>query len=579
MVKGMLKMKKIIAVSLLTASFCITAKAAENNNLLQCSVDIKNDIVTVTGDFLAVNSNADCNVLILNPGYSAEDLPDAAFKGIQKQAEVKLNDKGILEMKFPVNEQDISQSGFCMVYVRLQNASELAEEVLESSFFYATDTDIEKAIRDLNKCRALTDAEVETKIEQYKNILSYSFMPYEAIDKTALAKALKESTTPQFSETDFSQVQSWIKTQSIIEALNQGKADTVFSADTILYDEYTTLSKVDTEKNVSVYNLYTASLNNTGKENVRKAITGKALKNTEDLKKEFAKAVVVEAVRNNAQGGYGHISSVLKTNAEYVGLDLSKYQSNSTADKSILNAKATSISALQSAINNSASNGGGNSGGGGGASSSGGRESSGVSFVPEGKNDAVISELDIYKTKYGIIDMENTKWAAEAVDALIAKGIVSKSDDNCFRPNDSITREEFVKLAVLAFGITADGEKTGFYDVAESDWSFSYIYTAKNAGIINGLSDGYFGKKERLSRQDMAVILKRCCDYKERVLSETVSEITFTDNADISDYAQEAVRSLTKSGIINGMDDGSFRPLEECTRAQCAKVIYLMIKE
>ena len=170
----------------------------------------------------------------------------------------------------------------------------------------------------------MSDAEVEVKIEQYKNILSYSFAPYEAIDKTALAQALKLSTTPQFSETDFSEVQTWVKTQSVIEALNQGKNDAVFNGDTILYDEYTGLAAMDTANNVTVYSLY-GSLNATGSENVRKAIMGQSLKSTEDLKKVFAKAVVVEAVRNYSSGGYGHIASVLQANAVYTGLDLSKY--------------------------------------------------------------------------------------------------------------------------------------------------------------------------------------------------------------------------------------------------------------
>ena len=175
--------------------------------------------------------------------------------------------------------------------------------------------------------------------------------------------------------------------------------------------------------------------------------------------------------------------------------------------------------------------------------------------------------------------MADTKWAVEAVDALISKKVISKPEDNKFRPNDNITREEFVKLAALAFGIDAEGEKTGFSDVTSGDWSYEYIYNAKNAGIINGLGDGRFGKKEYLSRQDMAVMLKRCCDYKGIALNTEGKEIVFSDNGNFSDYAVEAISALTKAGVINGMEDGSFRPLEKCTRAQCAKVIYLMIKE
>jgi len=573
-------MKKLIAAAFMIASLFVTANAAETDNIIKCSVNIETDVVTITGDFTQSNANARYNLLVLNPGYTSADLPDPTFVAIQKQAEATLNDKGILEVSFPLNEVNLTTSGFCPVYVRLQNNSELAQNVVEGSFFYATSGDIVNAIRDLNGCRNLSDLDVENKIEQYKNILSYSFAPYEAIDKTTIAQALKLSTTPQFSETDFSEVQTWVKTQSVIEALNQGKNDAVFKGDTILYDEYTGLSGMDTANNVTVYSLY-GKLKAKGCENVRGAITGKSLKNTDDLKKAFAKAVVVEAVRNYSSGGHGHIASVLQSNAAYTGLDLSKYSSSATVDKYILNAKASDITSLQTAINYKPRDGviggtpegvvgDGNVGGGGGGS---------VPVFTDKKPETVVSELDIYKTKYGIIDMADTKWAVEAVDALIAKKVISNPEDNKFRPNDNITREEFVKLVALAFVIDAEGEKTGFSDVSATDWSYEYIYDAKNAGIINGLGDGRFGKKEYLSRQDMAVMLKRCCDYKGIALNTEGEELVFSDNGSFSDYAVDAISALTKAGVINGMEDGSFRPLEKCTRAQCAKVIYLMIKE
>jgi len=578
-------MKKIIALMLMMLSLSATVNASQNESNIQCSVDLKTDTVTITGEFGAENAEAGCNLLILNPGYSVQDLPDSEFKGIQKQAETKLSDKGVLELKFPINETDIQASGFCKIYVKLQSGSVSSSGVKEGEFFYSKDDDIIRAIKDLNLCRELSDAEVKDKIEQYKNILSYNFAPYEAIDKTALAQRLKSDTAPVFSETDYSEVQSWMKLQSIIEAFNQGKSEAVYKGDTILYDEYTSLSAIDTEKNISVFKLYTTELNSIGKSNVRNAITGKNIQNAEDLKKEFAKAVTVEAVRNNSKSGYGHISSVLTSNAGYVGLDLSKYKSSAAADKSILNANASDITALQTAINNSGFVTQGSGSGGGGSSSSGGGASSGgsgsgsVSFIKGNGQETVSSPLEDYKTTNSVTDMEDVKWGVEAVEFLIEKGVISKPEDGKFRPNDSITREEFVKLAVTAFNISIDGEKSGFNDVGENDWSFEYIYAAKNAGIINGISDGYFGKKDCLSRQDMAVILKRCCDYKGITLSQESDSISFTDSAEISGYAGDAVQAFAKSGIINGMEDGSYRPMEECTRVQCAKVIYLIIKE
>ena len=119
-------MKKLIAAAIMMTSFFITANAAETDSIIQCSVDIKTDMITITGDFTQSNANANCNILVLNPGYTAADLPDATFVGIQKQAEAALNEKGVLEITFPINKTNLADSGFCPVYVRLQNNSELA---------------------------------------------------------------------------------------------------------------------------------------------------------------------------------------------------------------------------------------------------------------------------------------------------------------------------------------------------------------------------------------------------------------------------------------------------------------------
>ena len=46
----------------------------------------------------------------------------------------------------------------------------------------------------------------------------------------------------------------------------------------------------------------------------------------------------------------------------------------------------------------------------------------------------------------------------------------------------------------------------------------------------------------------------------------------FTDDETIADYARDAVYSLKASGVISGMDDGSFVPDGTATRAQVAQI-------
>lgn len=71
-------------------------------------------------------------------------------------------------------------------------------------------------------------------------------------------------------------------------------------------------------------------------------------------------------------------------------------------------------------------------------------------------------------------------------------------------------------------------------------------------------------------------IAKKVYDHKAR-------ELTFTDQQQISKYAKEAVKSMQRAGIINGIKnaDGSFRlqPINNATRAEAATMIYNMLSK
>ena len=56
-----------------------------------------------------------------------------------------------------------------------------------------------------------------------------------------------------------------------------------------------------------------------------------------------------------------------------------------------------------------------------------------------------------------------------------------------------------------------------------------------------------------------------------------VEEKVFTDSNGVADYAQSAVTAATKAGLINGFDDGSFRPTVSTRRADAAMVISKLI--
>lgn len=173
------------------------------------------------------------------------------------------------------------------------------------------------------------------------------------------------------------------------------------------------------------------------------------------------------------------------------------------------------------------------------------------------------------------IDLSDTQWAKNYINKLLTANMISKSDDKLFRPNDNITREEFVKMLSAAFGIFDESAKCDFTDADENEWYSKYIASMANAGIITGFG-GRFGVGERITRQDMAVMCYRIMLYKNMNTSSD-NNIKFLDEADISDYAFEAVNTMTSLNIINGMGDGTFMPQLYATRAQAAKIVALLM--
>lgn len=177
----------------------------------------------------------------------------------------------------------------------------------------------------------------------------------------------------------------------------------------------------------------------------------------------------------------------------------------------------------------------------------------------------------------GFTDVPASHWANPYVTELAKKDIISGYDDNTFKPNNSVTREEFVKMIVGASGLYKADAQCEFGDVPADAWFYQYIASAYANEIVSGVTDTAFGVGSKITRQDVAVIAARII---KRFNSDATapSETTLTDIDTVSDYAVESVKLLNGMGIINGYDDGSFMPKNTLTRAEAATIICKLIK-
>ncbi len=181
-------------------------------------------------------------------------------------------------------------------------------------------------------------------------------------------------------------------------------------------------------------------------------------------------------------------------------------------------------------------------------------------------------------TEIKFTDLGTAEWAREAITNLAKRGVISGRSATVFDPDGLVTREEYAKMLVLAFGLTADNASCDFNDVPEDAWYYDYVAIAAKRGVVNGIGNSTFGVGSTITRQDMAVMTYRAAMAAGKAMDMVNEAITFADDADIAEYAAEAVTVMQRAGIINGMGGNTFAPNGTATRAQAAKIMDMASK-
>ncbi|MEK4106589.1 glycosyl hydrolase 53 family protein [Paenibacillus sp. FSL R10-2791] len=193
------------------------------------------------------------------------------------------------------------------------------------------------------------------------------------------------------------------------------------------------------------------------------------------------------------------------------------------------------------------------------------------------------SHFSIYAAGYaevGYTDLKAADWATLAIESLTAKGIVQGIGNGIFNPQGEVTRAEFVSMLLSALELKAERGTGSFKDVNLDAWYSSVVITAGKLGVVQGHADGTFGPNDKLSREEMAAISYRALKLVEKVNDQTdVNVISFKDKDLISLYASEGITALAQAGIINGFEDGNFRPQAHTTRAEAAYIILNLLQQ
>lgn len=218
-------------------------------------------------------------------------------------------------------------------------------------------------------------------------------------------------------------------------------------------------------------------------------------------------------------------------------------------------------------------------GGGGGAGESGSSatvpSNPGTTVVTPGSGD----DSQKTETDKGFTDLGNHAWAEESIYALKNKGIINGVSDTEFAPASNIKRGDFILILAKMLGINNEFTEN-FSDVPSDMYYYDAIGSAKAAGVAAGDGDNFFPESS-ITRQDLITLAYRAFLNKGYITeTDDLSSLdAFADKGDVSDYAEIAMASMVKAGIING-SDGNLNPKGSATRAEvavmCAKLVELI---
>ena len=168
-------------------------------------------------------------------------------------------------------------------------------------------------------------------------------------------------------------------------------------------------------------------------------------------------------------------------------------------------------------------------------------------------------------------------WGANFVEFLYTSGVTTGYADGTFRPNQNITRAQFSVMLYRSLGLDEtrySNVELPFADLSKiGDYAIPAIRALYAEGIINGStgSDGrlYFNPDRPLTRAQAATMIGRTQEK-----GYAAADLSFTDRSSIPAYAAFYIQTMTAQGILGGYADGSFKPNNNITRGQMAKILY-----
>ncbi len=170
----------------------------------------------------------------------------------------------------------------------------------------------------------------------------------------------------------------------------------------------------------------------------------------------------------------------------------------------------------------------------------------------------VLSMLSSYALAFSDVDMASDE--GQAIIKMQNCGYIQGFGDNTFRPNDTLTRAQFVTIINKMYGYTLSTDNV-FKDIKPGEWYYNDVLIAVQAGYIQGYDDGTFKPNNRITREQVCVMMNRILKTELIPFGQNITDT-------VSDWARDSVEKLVSNRFFLLEEGGKFRALQPITRSE-----------
>ena len=167
------------------------------------------------------------------------------------------------------------------------------------------------------------------------------------------------------------------------------------------------------------------------------------------------------------------------------------------------------------------------------------------------------------------IDIAPNAWYKGTVQYAYDNGLMTGTSATEFAPEATTTRAMIVSILARLEGVES-AEAAGFADVSD-EWYATAVNWAANVGVVNGYEDNTFRPNTAITREQLAAILMNYASYKGQDVSARADLSNYTDQPSI--WATETMQWAVAEGLISGVTNTQLQPQGNATRAQVAAIL------